>query len=99
MTKPPSAFHIERETGATRQEYLRQLRLALPGAISADDGLVIAADGRASLEITVTELPPHTIAALTLPRLKVSLRGTAGDDAELAAPLDRLDRAMQRGGG
>lgn len=98
MTKPP-AFHVERETGATRQEYLRQLRLALPGAISADDGVVIVADGRASLEITVTELPPQTIAALTLPRLKVSLRGTAGDDAELATLLDRLDRAMQRGGG
>ena len=99
MTEPAPEFHIERETGATRREYLRQLRLALPGAISTDDDRIIAADGRARLEITLTALPPRAMAALNLPRLKVSLRGTAGNAAELAALLDRMDRAMQRGGG
>jgi hypothetical protein len=51
------------------------------------------------MEIALTELTPRTIALLKLPRMKVSLRGTAGSAEQWTAMLARMDQAMHRGGG
>jgi hypothetical protein len=99
MSGPAPEFHVEREACASREDFLRQLRLVFPDCVLSGEGAATIADGRATLEITLTPLEPRTIALLTLPRLKVSLRGTAGKDQELAALLARMDLAMRRGGG
>jgi hypothetical protein len=90
---------VEREVGATPGEFLRGLHLAFPGGVSEDGGRIRAVFGPAAMEIVLTPLESRVIALMTLPRLKVSLRGTAGSDAEQAALLARMDLAMQRGGG
>lgn len=99
MTAPGSAIDLQREVGATMRDYLRQLRLALPGGVDGDGANITVSDGQACLAITLTTLPPRVIALARIPRLKVSLRGTAGDMAAQAALLARIDRALQRGGG
>jgi hypothetical protein len=99
MPEPSAPGVIEREVSATRSEFLHGLRLAFPGSVSEVGDTVRATFGPAAMEITLTQLPPRLIALLALPRLKVSLRGTAGSDAERAAMLARMDLAMQRGGG
>ena len=49
------------------------------------------------MEIALTELTPRTIALLKLPRMKVSIRMTAGTPEQRRAMLRRMDLAMQRG--
>lgn len=99
MPEPSVPGLIVREVSATRSEFLHGLRLAFPHGVSEVGDTVRVAFGPAAMEITMTRLPPRVIALLTLPRLKVSLRGTAGNRAEFAALLARMDLAMQRGGG
>ena len=92
-------FQVEREAGASREEYLRQLRLVFPDCAVAADGAMVVTAGATRLEIVLTPLPPRAIALLSLPRLKVSLRGTAASAAAWAALLAHMDLAMRRGGG
>ena len=99
MSEPAPEFHVEREMSVSREDFLRQLRLAFPDCVLSREDRATITDGPARLEIRLTPLQPRTIARLTLPCLKVSLRGTAGNDRELAALLSRIDLAMRRGGG
>lgn len=90
---------IEREVWTNPDEFRRCLDLAFPGRVTTRDGLLCVDDGSAAMEIRLTELTPRTIALLKLPRMKVSLRGTAGSAAQQIAMLARMDLAMHRGGG
>jgi hypothetical protein len=90
---------IEREVWATPKEFCHGLDLAFPGRVKECNGVLCVHDGRAEMEIHLTELPPQTIALLKLPRMKVSLRMTAGSAEQRAAMLARMDLAMHRGGG
>lgn len=92
---------IEREVWATPAEFSHGLNLAFPGGVTEceRDGILCVADGEAAMEIALEILSPRTIALLNLPRMKVSLRMTAGSPEQRIAMLKRMDRAMQRGGG
>jgi hypothetical protein len=97
MTEPLET--IEREVWATAEEFRRGLSLAFPGRLGVRDGLLCAADDGAAMEIALEVLAPKTIALLNLPRMKVSLRMTAGTPEQRKAMLARMDLAMHRGGG
>jgi hypothetical protein len=90
---------IEREVWATPAEFRRGLALAFPAGLVERDGLLCVDDGQAAMAIALEVMPPRTIALLHMPRMKVSLRMTAGSAEQRAAMLARMDLAMQRGGG
>jgi hypothetical protein len=97
MTVPPDA--IEREVWATEAEFRHGLGLAFPGCVVERHGRLCIDDGRARMEIELAVLAPQSIALLELPRLKVSLRNTAGTPDQFKAMVARMDLAMHRGGG
>lgn len=90
---------IEREVWATLAEFRHGLALAFPDGVSERAGTFIVIAPPAAMEIALTELAPRAIALLVMPRMKVSIRMTAGTPEERRAMLRRLDLAMQRGGG
>jgi len=97
MTEPHVT--IEREVWTTPAEFRRALAMAFPGRVADRAGRLCVEDGQAAMEVSLQPLPPHDIALLRMPRLKVSLRGTAGTPDQFKAMVARMDRAMQRGGG
>lgn len=89
----------ERDVSASPAEFRHGLALAFGDRITGGpERYVIAADG-AAMEIDVEVGPPRVIAVLRLPTLRVRIRFTAGNAAQRKALLERMDRAMQRGGG
>jgi hypothetical protein len=90
---------IEREVWSTPDEFRRGLCLAFPGRVTECDGNLGITDGEAAMEIALEVMAPRVIALLKLPRLKVSLRMTAGSMEQRAAMLAHMDLAMRRGGG
>jgi hypothetical protein len=90
---------IEREVWATPAEFRHGLALAFPGRVEERNGLLCADDGTAAMEIALEILVSRTIALLAMPRLKVTLRRTAGTPADFKAMVARMDMAMHRGGG
>lgn len=88
-----------REMATTAEEFRRVLKLAFPSGLSEQEGRLIVSIAGAALEITLTELAPRKLALLTLPRLEVRIRFTAGTDDQQLALRTHLERAMQRGGG
>lgn len=100
MFSPPSLDVFEREVGATPVEFERSLQKAAPGAVSVlGDGHYVVKCGNVTLTIDAAPMPPRRIALFVLPVLKVNYRFSGGDDAARKSVLERLDRAMQRGGG
>ncbi len=99
MPAPTPLETIEREVWATPEEFRHGLELAFPGRVSAHDGVLRVDGGKAAMEIALTVMAPRAIALLNLPRLKVSIRMTAGTLEQRAAMLTRMDVAMHRGGG
>jgi hypothetical protein len=97
MTAAPDT--IEREVWATQTEFRHGLVLAFPDGVSERAGAFTVNAPPAAMEIALTELPPRAIALLNMPRMKVSIRMTAGTPEERRAMLRRMDLAMQRGGG
>jgi len=90
---------LEREVTATRAEFLHGLRQAFPQGVVETSGGFHVTQQQTALEITLADLPPLILGALSLARLKVGVRGTAGTLAEQHSMLADMDRAMQRGGG
>jgi len=100
MFSPASWEAFEREVGATPVEFERSLQKAAPGAVSVlGNGHYLVECGNVSLSIKAAPMPPRRIALFSLPVLKVNYRFSGGDDAARKSVLERLDRAMQRGGG
>jgi hypothetical protein len=97
MTEPPET--IEREVWATPAEFRRGLGLAFPNGVVERNNLLRVRDGETEMAIALEALSPRSIALLRMPRLKVSLRGTAGTREQFKAMVARMDLAMQRGGG
>lgn len=91
---------LDREVAATPAEFERDLRKAWPGEVDADTPLRLAlADGELELVVELEPIEPRRIGLLTLPRLIARYRFSGGDEAARRRLLERLDRAMQRGGG
>jgi hypothetical protein len=97
MPQPPET--IEREVWTTPDEFRRGLDLAFPGRVTERNGILRVDDGRATMEIALEMMTPRVIALLNMPRMKVSLRMTAGSAEQRAAMLAHMDMAMHRGGG
>lgn len=90
---------IEREVWATEAEFRHGLGLAFPERVVERNGRLCIDTDHVGMEIILAPLSPQRIALLELPRLKVSLRNTAGTPEQFRALLARLDLAMHRGGG
>lgn len=91
---------IDREVAATPAEFERDLRKAWWGTIDAAKPLrLVLADGELELVIELEPIEPRRLGLLTLPRLIAAYRFSGADEAARRRLLERLDRAMQRGGG
>jgi hypothetical protein len=90
---------VEREIWTTPEEFRHGLDLAFPGRVTERSGILRVDDGQAAMEVALEILSPRVIALLNLPRMKVSLRMTAGSVEQRAALLAHMDLAMHRGGG
>lgn len=91
---------FEREMGCTPREWLGWLPAAIgdnPWQRDGDSVLVRIGDG--SLLLSWSEGAPRVIAQVRLPRLLVSFRFSAMDDAQRLVFMKRFDLYMQRGGG
>lgn len=100
MFGPTSLDTFERELGASPAEFVRSLRQAAPGAVHAHgDGRFSVECGSVSLRMRIQEMPPRRIGLFVLPVLKVRYRFDSGEPQARKTLLERLDRAMQRGGG
>jgi len=96
----PESF--ERRVTATPREFERDLRQAWPqvqvqgGADASAFGLQ---DGTQHLAIEIEPAGLRRLGLLELPQLIVRYRFGAGTEPARRALLERLDRAMQKGGG
>lgn len=90
---------LRREVAASVAEFAHGLDLAFPGALSGGPLRYVVVLSEAAMQIDLEPQADRRIAALALPCLAVRIRFTAGSPAACAAMLDRMDRAMQRGGG
>ena len=90
---------IEREVSATPAEFAHGLRNAFADGLSGGPLLFRVHHGAASMDVHLTPGPDRVIARLSLPTLNVRLRFNAGDADARSAMLQRMDLAMQRGGG
>lgn len=94
----PETF--EREVAARPEEFERDLRKAWPAGVDIVTPLRFAlADGELKLVIELEPIESRRIGLLTLPRLIARYRFSSGDEVARRLLLQRLDRAMQRGGG
>jgi hypothetical protein len=96
---PQAPEIIEREVWATPDEFRRGLDLAFPSRVTERDGILHVDNNHAVIEIALEIMTPRRIALLNMPRMKVSLRITAGSAEQRAAMLAHMDLAMHRGGG
>ncbi len=95
----PFAGLLDREVGATVEEYLRGLRSAFPNG-TLDAALRFTAREReTTLNAVITPLPPRVVGGFQFPRLQVRLSFSGGDATSQRALLDHMDRLMLRGGG
>jgi hypothetical protein len=91
---------LERVLSATPAQFERDLRAAWPAAQgSAEEGWLGVEHDGVRLEIAFEAAGLRRLGALALPQLRVRYRFSGGDEAAGRALLQRLDRAMQKGGG
>jgi hypothetical protein len=95
----PFAEMLEREVGATPEEYLRGLRSAFPAGEQTGPLEFAAVEHGTTLRISITPQPPRRIGGFDFPRLAVRLAFEGGDAAAQRAVLAHMDRMMLRGGG
>ncbi len=94
---PP--FVIARDVTGTIAEFDSALRSAAAGCIVGAAPHYRIDTGAVQLEIEALVGPERRIALLRLPTLLVTYRFLSGSRAQQQALLQRLDRAMHRGGG
>lgn len=83
----------------TREEFRRALVQAFGEAIQADAaGLLLTTDA-AALHFATSDEKPFQIGALKIPVLMVEISIRAGNETAAKTLLERVDRAMMRGGG
>ncbi len=93
----PSVF--TRDVTSTLAEFDASLRTAAAGLISGGAPHYRIETGAVGLDIDVEGGPERRIALLRLPTLRVTYRFLSGSREAQQALLQRLDRAMHRGGG
>ncbi|MGE5339330.1 MAG: hypothetical protein ACM3PU_15990 [Gemmatimonadota bacterium] len=96
MTSPSV---ITRDVTSTLAEFDASLRTAAAGFISGAAPHYLVDTGVVRLEIDVETGPERRIALLRLPTLRVTYRFQSGSREAQQSLLQRLDRAMHRGGG
>lgn len=96
---PGFARSFEREVGATPAEFRRGLALAHPGLADVEGDVLRVAEGAVRLTLRLTSLPGRRLGLFELPVLRVRYEFEAGTPEDCRALLDRIDLAMQRGGG
>lgn len=90
---------LVRDMATTERELRQGLLFAFPAGVTERDGMFRVDYAAAAMEIRTAPLPPRVIALLTLPRLEVRIRFTEGTPQQQRSMLERMDRALQRGGG
>lgn len=90
---------LVRDVTSTPAEFDASLRQAAGGRISGEAPTYHIVDGEVRLEVCVAPGPERRIALVRLPTLIVTYRFTAGSREAQRILLERLDRAMHRGGG
>lgn len=95
----PFSGLLEREVGATVDEYLRGLRTAFPQGTQDGAGRYTAHEADTTLIVAITPLPTRVVGGFEFPRLQVLLSFSGGDEASQRALLEHMDRMMLRGGG
>jgi hypothetical protein len=90
---------LVRDMATTEKEFRGGLAFAFPQGVTEREGVFRVVHAGAAMEIGIAPLPPRVIALLSLPRLEVRIRFTAGTPEQQQVMLARMDRAMQRGGG
>jgi hypothetical protein len=86
MTGSPEAFR-------------QALRAALGPMVHIDGAAIEVASPAASIRLTIAGLKPVSFGALQLERFSVEVSPLQGAAEAVAALLERVDRATQRGGG
>jgi hypothetical protein len=99
MAESPFAGMLDREVGATPEEYLRGLRSAFPQGVQSGPLEFEASTAATTLHVAITPMPQHRTREFALPRLAVRLSFRGGEPVEQRALLDHMDRMMLRGGG
>ena len=94
-----SPFVIARDVTGTVAEFDAALRSAAAGCIAGAAPHYRIDTGAVQLEIEALVGPDRRIALLRLPTLLVTYRFLSGTRGQQQALLERLDRAMHRGGG
>lgn len=90
---------FEREVGATPAEFRRALHVAHPEGLKEAEGRFCLTEGDVQLAIRLAPQPSRRLGLFELPVLHVSYQFESGAPEACQALLDRLDLAMQRGGG
>jgi hypothetical protein len=93
-------FHLHRDMGCTRAEFIGWL----PGAtrqapFQIDGGVVTVITHSGSVQISLEEKPPRRIGLITLPVLGVTFRFRGLDDLTRHDFLAHFDLYTRRGGG
>jgi hypothetical protein len=96
-TAPSPVF--EREVTATREEFLRGLRTAFPGAVAGGPERFRATYRGTVMDVELASLAPRVVGRLALPVLAVRIGFPAAGAEERAAMLAWLDLMTHRGGG
>jgi hypothetical protein len=99
MAESPFAGMLDREIGATPEEYLRGLKSAFPKGVQSGPFEFEASTPTTTLRVAITPMPRHCTREFAFPRLAVHLSFSGGDPYEQRALLDYMDRMMLRGGG
>lgn len=94
-----SPLVIARDVTGTIAEFDAALRSAAAGCIAGAAPRYRIDMGAVQLEVEVLAGPERRIALLRLPTLLVTYRFLSGSRDQQQALLERLDRAMHRGGG
>jgi type VI protein secretion system component VasA len=86
MTGSPEAFR-------------QSLRAAFGPQVQSDGAAIEVASSAARIRLTIAGLAPASFGALQLERFSVEISPLEGAPEAVAALLERVDRATQRGGG
>lgn len=84
---------------STRDEFLRGLRAAFPGAVSGDGSRFEAIRDGTRMEVEIEVLPPRALGSFALPAIAVRLTFPEAGAEDRARMLAWLDLVTHRGGG
>lgn len=84
---------------STPEEFAGSLAAAFPAAVETGQNCLTVTHGAARVRFDYQIAPSWRIGSLELPSLLLDITVQEGDSEAVAALIDRVDRATQRGGG